>query len=53
MTSVNAAPSLNGRRFRDVTPAHQGDVGDDTLFEYRQEPDGLIHAKYQGGSIRL
>lgn len=53
MARVKAAPSLDGRRFRDVSPDHQGDVGEDTVFEYRQEPDGLIHAKYEGGSIRL
>ncbi len=51
--AVSLAPSLEGRRFRDVTPHHQGDVGADTLFEYREEVDGLVHATYAGGSVRL
>lgn len=45
--------SLDGRRFRDVTADHAGDVGDDTYFEYREEPDGVVHARYEGGSVRL
>ncbi len=50
---MTTTPSLDGRRFRDVTPDHQGDVGDDTYFEYREDPDGVVHAKYEGGSVRL
>jgi hypothetical protein len=53
MEFMSAAPSLDERRFRDVTAQHVGDVGDDTRFAYREEPDGVIHAKYQGGSVRL
>lgn len=48
-----AARSLEGRRFRDVTPAHEGDVGDDTVFEYHEDGDGTIWARYQGGTVRL
>lgn len=47
------APSLDGRRFRDVTADHQGDVGADTVFDYCEEPDGTVHGQYAGGSIRL
>lgn len=50
---MRTAPSLDGLRFRDVSPEHQGDVGDDTHFEYREDPDGIVHAQYRGGAIRL
>ncbi len=50
---MTTTPSLDGRRFRDVTPDQQGDVGDDTYFEYREDPDGVVHANYEGGSVRL
>lgn len=50
---MTTTPSLDGRRFRDVTPDHQGDVGDETYFEYREDPDGVVHANYEGGSVRL
>lgn len=50
---MTVAQSLDGRTFRDVTPDHQGDVGDDTRFTYREEPDGVVHARYEGGSVRL
>lgn len=50
---MTAMPSLNRRLFRDVTPNHQGHVGEDTLFEYREDPDGVVHARYGGGSVRL
>lgn len=53
MLAMNFSPSLDGRRFRDVTPNHQGDVGHETIFDYREEPDGVVHARYEGGSIRL
>ena len=45
--------SLDGRVFADVTVGHQGDVGADTRFDYREEPDGTVHARYGGGSVRL
>lgn len=48
-----AAPSLDGRRFRDATPAPVGDVGGDTVFEYHEEPGGTVWARYQGGAVRL
>lgn len=51
--SQRSAPSLNGRVFRDVTADHQGDVGGDTRFHYFEETDGVIHAGYEGGAVRL
>ena len=50
---MGTAPSLDRRRFRDVTPDHAGDVGADTVFGYREEADGTVHARYEGGSVRL
>jgi hypothetical protein len=47
------APSLDGRRFRDVTPTRAGDVDADTVFDYHQEPDGVVWARYEGGAVRL
>jgi hypothetical protein len=47
------AESLDGRRFVDVTEDRAGDVGADTVFEYHEEPDGLVWARYSGGSVRL
>jgi hypothetical protein len=46
-------PSLDGRRFSDATPEPVGDVGGDTVFEYHQEPDGTVWARYSGGAVRL
>ena len=48
-----SAPSLEGRIFVDVTENHAGDVGADTRFEYHEEPDGIIWARYAGGTVRL
>ncbi|MEM7395542.1 MAG: hypothetical protein AAF492_24690, partial [Verrucomicrobiota bacterium] len=48
-----AAPSLEGRVFADVTADHAGDVGADTRFEYHEEADGVIWARYAGGTVRL
>lgn len=45
--------NVDGRRFRDVTPDHAGDVGDDTVFEYHEAGDGTIWASYAGGTVRL
>jgi hypothetical protein len=44
---------LEGRVFRDVTPEHAGDVGDGTVFEYHEDDDATIWARYSGGSVRL
>ena len=38
--------------FRSVAEAEGGDVGTETTFHYR-ESDGVIHARYAGGSITL
>lgn len=46
------AASLDGRRFTDVTADPSGDVGAETVFEYRQEAD-LVWARYSGGGVRL
>ena len=46
-------PSLDGRIFVDVTEDHAGDVGAETRFEYHEEPDGVIWARYHGGTVRL
>lgn len=45
-------PSLDRRVFADVSVEHAGDVGDGTLFAYRQADDGTIWADYAGGMIR-
>lgn len=47
------ALNVDGLRFRDVSDNHSGDVGADTVFEYHEEGDGTIWARYYGGSIRL
>jgi hypothetical protein len=47
-----AAPSLDGRRFQAVADVAGGDVGAQTVFEY-VEDDGVVHARYAGGAIRL
>ncbi|MEM8708797.1 MAG: hypothetical protein AAGE98_20205 [Actinomycetota bacterium] len=47
------APSLEGRVFADVTEDHAGDVGGDTRFEYHEDADGVVWARYTGGSVRL
>ena len=46
------APSLDGRRFAPAAEVPGGDVGAETVFEYVEE-DGLIHARYGGGAVRL
>ena len=50
---MTAAPSLDGRTFVDMTDDHAGDVGADTRFEYHEEADGVIWARYAGGTVRL
>jgi hypothetical protein len=54
MSEVSAAPapSLDGRRFRSAADVQGGDVGTETVFEYA-EADGIVHARYGGGAIRL
>jgi hypothetical protein len=47
------APSLDGRSFVDVSPRRAGDVGDGTRFDYHEEPDGTVWARYEGGAVRL
>lgn len=44
---------LQGRRFRDVTADHDGDVGGDTVFDYHEDNDGTIWAQYGGGKVKL
>jgi hypothetical protein len=46
------APSLDGRRFRPAAEVAGGDVGAETIFEYVEE-DGIVHARYGGGAVRL
>jgi hypothetical protein len=46
------APSLDGRRFAPVADVSGGDVGAETVFEYVEE-DGIVHARYGGGAVRL
>jgi hypothetical protein len=45
--------SLEGRSFRDVTPVHAGDVEEGTVFEYHEDGDGTVWARYAGGEVRL
>ncbi|HET9442800.1 MAG TPA: hypothetical protein VFO65_05715 [Acidimicrobiales bacterium] len=45
--------SLDGRVFRDASPSPAGDVGADTVFEYREDADGTVSATYHGGTVRL
>jgi hypothetical protein len=47
-----SAPSLHGRRFRPAADVPGGDVGAETVFEY-VEDDGIVHARYGGGAVRL
>jgi hypothetical protein len=46
-------PSLDGRIFRDVTADPVGDVGGETRFEYHQDQDLTVWARYAGGAVRL
>ena len=43
---------LDGRRFRSVADVAGGDVGPQTVFDYT-EVDGVVSARYEGGSIVL
>lgn len=46
------APSLDGRRFQDVSGDRSGDVGADTIFDYHQDGH-VVWARYAGGSVVL
>ncbi|MEA2290054.1 MAG: hypothetical protein QOD55_2051 [Solirubrobacteraceae bacterium] len=46
------APSLDGRRFGSAADVRGGDVTAETVFEYAEQ-DGVVHARYAGGAIRL
>lgn len=46
-------PSLDGRSFRDVSPAPAGDVGGETVFAYHEDVNGTVWARYGGGAVRL
>ena len=43
-------PDLDGRVFRSVSNTDNGEVGEQTVFRYRQSGD-LVSADYAGGSI--
>lgn len=45
-------PSLDGRRFVSPEQVAGGDVGAETVFEYRQD-DEVVWARYRGGAIAL
>lgn len=45
-------PSLEGRTFRTFGTDAEGEATADTVFEYHEE-DGLVWARYSGGSVRL
>ncbi len=47
------APSVTygGRRFRSVENSASGEVGPETVFEYRQDGD-VVSATYEGGGVR-
>jgi len=45
--------NVDGRIFGAVGDEHEGDVGSETRFEYHEEFDGVIWARYSGGAVRL
>lgn len=45
---MSAAPSLDGRTFVGVANDPGGDVGAETRFEYHEESDGVVWARYEG-----
>jgi hypothetical protein len=53
MIGPMSLPSLDGRSFRDVSPAPAGDVGGETVFAYHEDVDGTVWARYEGGAVRL
>lgn len=48
----DALPSLDGRSFRVAEVSTEGEANKETLFEYHEQ-DGLVWARYQGGTVRL
>ncbi|WP_420610471.1 hypothetical protein [Candidatus Poriferisodalis sp.] len=50
---MGTAPSLDGRTFAGVSNDPAGDVGSETRFEYHEESDGVVWARYEGGTVRL
>jgi type I pantothenate kinase len=50
--TVMTAPSLDGRRFRDVSAAPAGDVSGATTFDYHEGADGVVWGSYAGGAVR-
>jgi hypothetical protein len=44
--------NLDGKRFRSVVNSANGEVGEQTVFEYHQHGD-IVTATYSGGSILL
>jgi hypothetical protein len=52
MPADPCAVSLDGRVFRVVATAVEGEADAATVFEYH-ERDGLIWARYEGGAVRL
>jgi uncharacterized protein YwlG (UPF0340 family) len=46
-----SCPSLEGRRFGSVAEVEGGEVGVETVFDYRED-DGLIWASYTGGHVK-
>ncbi len=47
-----ASVAYSGRRFRSVENSFTGEVGPETVFDYRQEDD-LVWATYGGGTVRF
>jgi hypothetical protein len=47
-----ASVDYGGRRFRSVENSSTGEVGPETVFDYRQEGD-LVWATYEGGAVRF
>ena len=45
-----SAPTYDGRRFRTVANTANGEVGAETVFEYRQEGE-VVWATYHGGGV--
>jgi hypothetical protein len=49
-----ASVSLDGRIFRGAgDKAEAGEASAATVFEYHEEDDGVIWARYEGGMVRL
>jgi len=44
--------NYDGKRFRSIANSADGDVGDGTIFEYRQRKD-IVWATYAGGGVRF